>query len=354
MTKLIFCFDGTCNDPHDAKDFSVDGSISNVLKLHALFGGNSRNEPNQNLPDQRSFYYQGIGTRGNWFKQKWNAAVAPKSGDMADIIGQAKTDLESFKDGDTVYIFGFSRGAAIARMFAAKIRQHNPAVQSVKFLGVFDTVAATRGSLDLKKSTFPASGIVFEHGTLGNHVESAVHLVATDEKRIAFQPTLFNYRKNVNEIWFAGVHSDVGGGFWFDGLSDITLSFMCKQASRAGLTLLETDEIDYSGLRKENESETEAICKDDIEIQLLHSGVLHEQRRLGIIAEETLASRFVRVDVDDKPSSELLPVIHHTVCDRFNKVIGYRPPALRNREYRVMDKDENIGSPRLGIAGLRN
>lgn len=39
MAKLIFCFDGTSNDPSDSADFFEDSSISNILKLHALFGG---------------------------------------------------------------------------------------------------------------------------------------------------------------------------------------------------------------------------------------------------------------------------------------------------------------------------
>ena len=39
MKRLIFCFDGTCNSPQDADDFFEDSSISNVLKLHAFFGG---------------------------------------------------------------------------------------------------------------------------------------------------------------------------------------------------------------------------------------------------------------------------------------------------------------------------
>jgi hypothetical protein len=91
---------------------------------------------------------------------------------------------------------------------------------------VFDTVAATRGSLDLNPDTYPASGIVFENGTIGKNIEKAVHLVSIDEKRLAFQPTLFNKDDRVTEVWFSGVHSDVGGGYWYDGLSDITLKFM--------------------------------------------------------------------------------------------------------------------------------
>ena len=39
MKSIILNFDGTCNDPEDAGDFFEDSSISNILKLHAFFGG---------------------------------------------------------------------------------------------------------------------------------------------------------------------------------------------------------------------------------------------------------------------------------------------------------------------------
>ena len=233
MTKLIFCFDGTCNDPGDAGDFSHDGSISNVLKLHALLGGKltPRNGENDKTPGQRSFYYSGIGTYGGYFRKKLNAMFAPPGADMEQILASGKKDLdENFKDGDEIFIFGFSRGAAIARMFASKIGKESG--RRVKFLGVFDTVAATKNSLDLDPDTFPASGIVFEDGTMGEHIDEAAHLVSIDEKRIAFQPTLFNKDKRVTEVWFAGVHSDIGGGYWFDGLSDITLKFHARQGEK--------------------------------------------------------------------------------------------------------------------------
>ena len=56
---MIFNFDGTCNDPEDAGDFFEDSSISNVLKLHAFFGGklNPLNEKNSETTGQHSFYY---------------------------------------------------------------------------------------------------------------------------------------------------------------------------------------------------------------------------------------------------------------------------------------------------------
>ena len=263
MKKLIFCFDGTCNSPQDSDDFFEDSSISNVLKLHAFFGGklNPMNGENAILNNQHSFYYSGVGTRGNWFKRKFNALFAPSYGDMDDILDEAHADLKAnFSEGNDIYIFGFSRGAAIARIFAAQL------LHKVKFLGVFDTVAATRGSLDLDPDTFPASGIVFENGTLGSHVEKAVHLLSLDEKRILFQPTLFNHDERITEIWFAGVHSDIGGSYWFDGLSDITLQFMLDSISNE-LAIMPVKAIDYEALSINGAQDS--ICVDDLNIKPL-------------------------------------------------------------------------------------
>ena len=350
MKRLIFCFDGTCNDPKDSGDFFSDSSISNVLKLHALFGGslNPANAPNKKTPNQHSFYYSGVGTYGGWFRKKWNAIFAPRGADMAKIIRAAKKDLKAhFRKGDEIFIFGFSRGAAIARIFTAKHVNN----RRIKFLGVFDTVAAVKKSLDLKKDTYPASGILFENGTLGKHVEKAVHLVSIDEKRLAFQPTLFNKDNRVTEIWFAGVHSDIGGGYWFDGLSDVALKFMCDKAKAAGLKLLKENELDYKRLREKNTKE-EAICVDDISILPITYGKMHEQQRSGIAAK-TLAPRLVRVNVGDKPSNEA-PLIHKSVCERFMKVAGYRPYALRDRPFKVVSATGSVGKIRHGIKGLRS
>ena len=130
-------------------------------------------------------------------------------------------------------------------MFASKCSEWR---QEVEFLGVFDTVAATRGSLDLNPDTYPASGVVFENGTIGDHIKKAVHLVSVDEKRITFQPTLFNKDKRITEVWFAGVHSDISGSYWFDGLSDITLEFMMDYV-RGDLKILTNEQLNYDDLK---------------------------------------------------------------------------------------------------------
>jgi uncharacterized protein (DUF2235 family) len=346
MKSIILNFDGTSNDPEDAGDFFEDSSISNILKLHAFFGGqlNPLNGQNDKTTNQRSFYYSGVGTRGNWLWKFINSCVAPPYGDMEDILEQATDDLnDCYEAGDKIFIFGFSRGAAIARMFAANCGKN------VEFLGVFDTVAATRGSLDLNPDTYPASGIVFENGNIGDHIKKAVHLVAVDEKRLAFQPTLFNKNDRIIEVWFAGVHSDIGGSYWFDGLSDITLKFMID-CIKDDLQILTRDQLDFDLLKIKGAQDS--ICWDDLNINPLPNGVLHEQKRSGLKAK-TLAPRLIRVNHDDMPS-DVIPIIHQSVCDRFNQVTSYRPYALRNRPFFVMKYDGTIDkNPKLkGVSGL--
>ncbi len=345
VNKFIFCFDRTCNSPKDSDDFFADTSISNILKLHIFLGGklSSVNTLNEDTPKQQSFYYSGVGTHGHWLKRKFNALFAPPYGDMEDILAQANQDLmRVYQPKDEIYIFGFSRGAAIARMFAA----HLP--YKVKFLGVFDTVAATRGSLDLNPETYPVSDVVFENGTLGEHIEQAVHLLALDEKRILFQPTLFNYDSRVVELWFAGVHSDIGGSYWFDGLSDITLQFMLDKVQKH-LKILDIEQIDFNSLKVKGAQDELGI--DDIAIKPLITGTMHTQVRTNTNAK-TLAPRLLRVNVDDVVSAHT-PIIHHSVVERFRLLSNYRPYALRNAIFQVMNEEGELGEIQQGIHSLR-
>lgn len=348
MKKLIFCFDGTCNAPDTFDDYLEDISITNVLKLHAMFGGSLMplNAKNQDLPSQHSFYYSGVGTRGGWLAKTINTMFAPPYGDIDEILDSATDDLNKYyADGDEIFIFGFSRGAAIARMFASKVEV------PIKFVGVFDTVAATRGALDLSPNTFPASGIVFENGTMGEHIEESVHLLALDEKRVLFQPTLYNKDPRISEVWFPGVHSDIGGGYWFDGLSDITLQFMIDRVEDK-LTVIPVAEIIYERLKVRNSQES--ICKDDLNINALPHGKMHLQVVDSAIDKKLLSARVPRVNVNDYPVKTDQPIIHYSVINRFNTVPNYRPYALRDVSYRVMNEDGSISNPRNGISELKN
>lgn len=174
-----------------------------------------------------------MGTYGPWLRQKINAALAPEKMDVRTILNKAGADLaQHYQTGDRVYIFGFSRGAALARRFASLMRKYLPAIGEqepvVRFLGVFDTVASI-GVPNLEDDQKPRSQVVFENMTVSAHVQEALHLLSIDENRIAFQPTLMNREDKVTEVWFPGAHSDVGGGFAKRGLSDIALQFIVEQ-----------------------------------------------------------------------------------------------------------------------------
>ncbi|MBE0363370.1 hypothetical protein PULV_a3568 [Pseudoalteromonas ulvae UL12] len=344
MKKLIFCFDGTCNHPADNEDYVSDTSITNIVKLHLLLAGDLNNPSAANEQPQTSFYYSGVGTYGSWLSRAFNSVFAPEFADVKTILAQAQQDLALYAEQDVeVFIFGFSRGAALARRFAASISHH------VAFLGVFDTVAAI-GLTDLNATTRPASDVVFENGSLSDNVRHAVHLVALDERRLAFQPTLFNQSENVLEVWFAGAHSDIGGGFWFDGLSDITLSFMMQQAYLAGLEFLQPNDIDFSQL---NDDHGLSIGADDIDIVPLIDGVLHDLQRSQKMARQTLAPRQLCVHNNDLPATDLIPIIHHSVLERINSVTAYRPVSLRNQTYQIYLPSGELSDVKTGIADLR-
>jgi len=344
MKKLVFCFDGTCNNPEDVSDTLDDISISNILKLHIFLGGklSPYNGENTQTPKQRSFYYSGIGTRGNWIFRALNAAFAPIYGEMDDIISEAQNDLkQQYVAGDQVYIFGFSRGAAIARMFAAHL------TMPVKFLGVFDTVAATKGSLDLNPQTFPASGIVFENDILAPHIEKALHILSLDEQRLWLQPTLLNHDERVTEVWFAGSHSDIGGGYQSDGLSDVCLQFMLDNIT-GELSVLPVEEIDFSVLEVSESSDE--ITYADIVIKPEVNGTIH--RQLFTYSHMlTHAVRSVRVNIKEA-ASDNLAVIHYSVAERFRQLSEYRPEALNNVSYQVLDVRGQLSRARYGISGL--
>lgn len=338
--KLILCFDGTGNEPKDATQEKTwfglgeeaDSSISNVFKLHLMFGGDLKG--NQVLTGQRSYYYSGVGTYGKTLKRAFNQALAPENKDVSKIIRAAVDDLAAWEKGNPgqeyeLYLFGFSRGAAIARRFASVVGKFDTLLKPpvVRFLGVFDTVASI-GRPNLDDDTKPISDVVFENGTLSDQVKEALHLLSLDERRVAFMPTLMNHEERVTEVWFPGVHSDIGGGFNADGLSDITLQFMTDELERRGLglQLLDPIKIDCGEINKQCDNCD--LDLHDLIIQPNPMGKLHYQKRPPITSRITLTDRRALVSIGDKPS-EITPVIHHSAIQRIHNDPDYRPNALR-------------------------
>lgn len=348
--NLIFCFDGTDNDPNDAKPEkewfglfgSKDNGVSNIFKLHLYFGGDLDNNPTSDT--QHSFYYSGVGTYGPWLRQKINAALAPEKMDVRTILNKAGADLaQHYQTGDRVYIFGFSRGAALARRFASLMRKYLPAIGEqepvVRFLGVFDTVASI-GVPNLEDDQKPRSQVVFENMTVSAHVQEALHLLSIDENRIAFQPTLMNREDKVTEVWFPGAHSDVGGGFAKRGLSDIALQFIVEQIRKreVGLSMLDPEEVDLTKIVVAKGKY--AYTLDDIAIRPNHLDKLHIKKRFWPFSKLTLDHRNVRVNVNEHMSADK-PVVHYQMVARAREDGSYRPKAMIQIGHRLLDAGGN-------------
>ncbi|MBF0143982.1 MAG: DUF2235 domain-containing protein [Magnetococcales bacterium] len=244
--KIIICFDGTANDPKDAEQKIEesgqikDDSITNILKLHLMFGGGigaTANEQAFANGGQISLYHPGVGTYGGFLKRVFNTLLAPQNADVGRIITDAREDLAKVYEKDNeIFLFGFSRGAAIARRFAAVIGDGTqPELRGVKirFMGLFDTVASI-GFPNLDRDDRPRSDVVFENNSIAPSVNEALHLLALNEKRLAFRPTLIRKDPRVTEVWFPGAHADVGGGYYKDGLSDVALSLHAERVAPPG------------------------------------------------------------------------------------------------------------------------
>jgi CO dehydrogenase/acetyl-CoA synthase epsilon subunit len=357
MAKVLFFnFDGTDNEPADAmqeKNFlgtTEDNSITNILKLHLLLGGNLQQKTGNTLLENgsRSFYYNGIGTYGNYFERKFNAGLASESADVSTIIRLARKDFtEHFveKGGyDFVVVTGFSRGAALARRFASTIN-HRVSDKQIIIEAVFDTVAAI-GLPNMSQKDRPTSDVVFEHGhTLPSNVLKALHLVSLDDKRKAFQPTLMNQDGRVREIWFPGAHSDVGGGYNFDGLSDNALRYLLdwfEDQQELGITFKSSRSVQYGDIF--GDSEKLAIGPDDVQIDSNPFGVSHQQDRTPLIDRLTLTDRLCCVIKDDKVIEREAPLVHWSVAERVGGDRNYRPISLRNTAHRVIYPDETINA----------
>ena len=363
---LVFCFDGTGNEPSDAGEFKEDQSVSNVLKLHVLLGGNFDESPPK--AKQKSFYYNGIGTRegptripllGKIYaagRSRLNILVAPTFGDAKRILDEARADFDAhYRQGDAVALFGYSRGAALARKFAAMILGDHPEC-AVSFLGAFDTVAAMGGIH--RKSDKVSSDVVFENGTLNPRIEKAVHLVALDEDRVTFTPTLMNRDprrpERILEVWFPGVHGDVGGGYWVDGLSDVALAFMisrCKAALGDDIAIAGGDPASIRALFDAHGEALAGLEVDDISVHPQAHAPLHTHGgvQAAVLYQDL---RSVHVCDDDEPCADL-PTLHVSVQRRFSQLASYRPPALRGLKYRLLFDSGELSPPLEGVSGLR-
>ena len=131
--NLVVCFDGTGGEPHwgvqkekgeDIPLYENSGGLSNICKLHLVAGGNVGNTRHY-FEDQFDWYYEGVSTRGSWFQKALKTLPTGVPGVSASYAMEyiAKKAFERMteilQEGDKLFVFGFSRGAAIARLFVS-------------------------------------------------------------------------------------------------------------------------------------------------------------------------------------------------------------------------------------------
>lgn len=249
--------------------------------------------------DQPVAYIRGLGT-GDRIDSFTGGAFGVGANER---IEAANEFLEMvYKPGDEICLFGFSRGAAIARKFAIQLSGGQSEVPNykIRFLGLFDTVAA----FGIPKTEFSQSEGVrkkffsfFSSLEIPDSVERCVHLVALDEDRLVFVPTLISQvpvnSANRKEIWFGGNHGDVGGG-WNDNYEDgsvfrrrqVTLRFMLEQDH--GLRLIRDwqEHPDVRVDRSEHPNYGRKHTKEDLSFISAFGG---EQKRIPVDGEPGFA-----------------------------------------------------------------
>jgi uncharacterized protein (DUF2235 family) len=219
----LYAFDGTGNE--DQVDDAFD---SNVCDFFHAYDDPLKNDDTSK--ERGSLYQKGIGQEA---RTRVGDALAGAFGFGGHKrVRRAMDRLENNLDaGDSnVDIVGFSRGAALAISFANDIAKKLPRVP-VRFIGVWDIVGQ-----------FGAPG---EHFNAGHdldfppNVANCFHAMALDESRLLFPLTRLGKGRNTSaklqEVWFRGVHSDVGGGNGNRGLNWIALNWMFEAGRRCGL-----------------------------------------------------------------------------------------------------------------------
>ncbi len=211
----LYAFDGTWNDRRKMKN------PTNVWKLWRVY-------------KDAKFYYKGVGT--NWHTKHIGGLTG--AGGKNRIRKAYKDLVKQVKKGDCeIDIIGFSRGAAQARDFANLIRRKGVKIKGkkiklrVRFLGLFDTVAS---------HGIPGNNINIGYDLkVRDHIDYVAHATANDERRHFFPLHSIHPRRGQrntlkrHEKGFPGAHSNVGGGYPNNDLSDGALLWMWKKGVAA-------------------------------------------------------------------------------------------------------------------------
>lgn len=227
-----------------------------------------------------------------------------------------------------VYLYRLVRHvfAAVARRSVQRIaydQQERLAVNRIKFLGLWDTVSAYGMPIaELKPAVnwlfWPMN---FSDLKLSPKIERACHALSLDDERATFHPIVWDEseesdRGRISQVWFAGAHANVGGGYPEDQLSLISLDWMMRHAQeRNGLRLQEA-------------------CVERVSHEKSPYGRVYNSRA-GLGAFYRYSPREVRVSKRARESG-VLPIIHGSVIARMSRGSDAYVPNLLPREFLVL------------------
>jgi len=178
---------------------------------------------------------------------------------------------------------------------------HQIGDHDIVFVGLWDTVDAyglpidelTRG---VDKWIWPLS---FPELKLSTKVEKACHALSIDDERHTFHPVLWDEsdepqgevhldKERISQVWFAGVHANVGGGYPNDALSAVSLDWIALEARKKELRFL-TEQLDHSidkrdplGIAYDSRRALAAYYRyNPRKIEYLTNGQVHEKGFFG-------------------------------------------------------------------------
>jgi hypothetical protein len=275
--RLVVCCDGTWNEP---------GNRTNIWRLK-----NAIAPADPNGCEQWVYYDKGVGTER---LERLRGGLLGY-GLSRNLLDAYRWLIKHYAVGDEIWCFGFSRGAYTARSLCGFINcvgvMHHRDLQlvdgayayyrltdeqrerspfrtimsdivrytdtvSIRMLGVFDTVGSLGVPLPYLK-WLGNTNVQFHDTELSGIIENAYQALAIDERRGPFRPTLWTLPKDggeagqvmvrsaagemveqkVVQVWFPGVHSDIGGGYDDKSFANVTLAWMLDAASSLGLGL---------------------------------------------------------------------------------------------------------------------
>jgi uncharacterized protein (DUF2235 family) len=357
--NIVICCDGTGNS------FENPDNDSNVIKLYStlLIDGVT----------QVGYYHPGVGTLGdptarNWISRNWSKVKGLAfGGGLLENVGDAyRYMMEVYEVGDQVYLFGFSRGAYtvralagvlrmfgvlnsgndgliryILKLYAKRTRDANRMTATFKFaaadhfketfsrpcplhfVGVWDTVSSYGWIYNPVRLPYTARNPDMMNGR---------HAVSIDERRCFFQKNLWGEafpHQTLKQVWFAGVHSDIGGSYYEpeSGLSKLSLEWMMAEALGFGLKV---DQTKAKAMLGDPQPSNRAVpdAKAKIHSSLTRWWWIAEFLPHRYYDEATLQAKW-RIPLGAARDVANDSVLHETAKQRVKSGVGYSPKNLK-------------------------